>query len=135
MHSGAVVRRCSPKYVFFKFLKISHENICVGVFLNKVTGLKACNFFEKKLLHKCSHVNFSKFLRTAFFTEHPRGLLLKTGIHLNTIFFYLPFLNFLFVEASTINQPCTQSNFKNIAKKCAVGKIGIKGLLSHIRYS
>ena len=32
---------------------------------------------KKNLWHRCFPVNFSKFLRTPFFTEHLRWLLLK----------------------------------------------------------
>ena len=32
---------------------------------------KACNFIKKRLWHRCFLVNFAKFLRTPFFTEHP----------------------------------------------------------------
>ena len=38
--------------------------------------------FIKRLWHKCFPVNFAKFLRTPFFTEHLRWLLLKLHISL-----------------------------------------------------
>ena len=38
---------------------------------NKVAGVKACNFTEKKLLHRCFPVRFAKFLRTVFFYRTP----------------------------------------------------------------
>ena len=53
---------------------------CVRVFLNKVTGLKPATFFKKRLWHRCFPVNFVKFLRTPFLTEHLRWLLLKKQI-------------------------------------------------------
>ena len=34
---------------------------------NKVTGLKACNFIQQRLQHKCFPVNTAKYLRRAFF--------------------------------------------------------------------
>ena len=37
---------------------------------NKVAGLKACNFIEKRLQHSFFPVKFTKFLRTYFFTKH-----------------------------------------------------------------
>ena len=64
--SGAVVCRFSSKQVLLKFSKISKENTCVGVFLNKVTGLQTCNFIKKRLQHKCFRVKFPKFLITSF---------------------------------------------------------------------
>ena len=33
-------------------------------------GLKACNFIEKRLQHRCFSVKFPKFLRTPFLKEH-----------------------------------------------------------------
>ena len=48
------------------------------MFLNKVTGLQACNFIEKELQHRCFRVKFTKFSRTSFFTEQVRWRLLKT---------------------------------------------------------
>ena len=44
---------------------------------NKIKGLKAWNFIKKRLEHKCFPVKFRKFLRTTFFTEHLRWLLLE----------------------------------------------------------
>ena len=44
---------------------------------NKVTGLKAGNFIKKRLQHRCFPVNIGKLLRTDFFIEHHRWLLLS----------------------------------------------------------
>ena len=44
---------------------------------NKVAGLKACNFIKNRLQHRCFPIKFTNFLRTPFFTEHFRWLLLK----------------------------------------------------------
>ena len=65
----AVVYRSSSKSVFLKISQISVENICVG--------LKACNYIKKRLQHRCFPVKFPKFLRTPFFTEQLRWLLLS----------------------------------------------------------
>ena len=43
----------------------------------KVTGLRACNFIEKRLQHRCFPVKFAKFLRAPFFTEGLLWLLFK----------------------------------------------------------
>ena len=37
----AAVRRCSLKLVFLKVSQCSQENTCVGIFFNKVAGLKS----------------------------------------------------------------------------------------------
>ena len=48
-----------------------------GCHFKKVAGLKACSLFRKRLQHRCFPVGFAKFLRTIFFTEHLRWLLLS----------------------------------------------------------
>ena len=46
-------------------------------FISKAAGL-ACNFFKKEIWH-CVPGNIAKFLRTPFFTEYLRWLLLPRG--------------------------------------------------------
>ena len=58
----AVVQRYSGKKVFL-------ERCSQSLFFNKAAGLR--------LRHRCFPVNFVKFLRTPFLTEHVRWLLLK----------------------------------------------------------
>ena len=65
----AVVYRSSSKSVFLKISQISLENICVG--------LNACNYIKKRFQHRCFPVKFPKLLRTPFFTEQLRWLLLS----------------------------------------------------------
>ena len=50
------------------------------VFCNKVEAW-ACNFIKKRLWHRCFPVNFAKFRRTPFLTEHLRWLLLTLAIN------------------------------------------------------
>ena len=75
----AVARRSSIKKEFLEILQNSQENTCASLFFNKVAGLgpQACNFINKETLAQVFPVNFAKFLRTPFFTEHLRWLLLK----------------------------------------------------------
>ena len=55
----------------------SQRDTCVRVsFLIKLQA-EACNFIKKRLWYKCFPVNFTKFLRTLFFVEHLRWLLLR----------------------------------------------------------
>ena len=63
--SEAVVKSCSVKKASLEISQISRENACA----------RAC-FLKKRLWHRCFPVNFSKFLRTSFLTEHLRWLLL-----------------------------------------------------------
>ena len=68
----AVVRRCSVNEVFLEISQNSQENTCARVFFNKVAGLTPATLFKKTLWYRCFPVNFAKFLRTHFFTEHLR---------------------------------------------------------------
>ena len=49
-----------------------------GVLRNftKFRGLRPATLLKKRLCHRCFTVNFEKFLRTPFFFEHLRWLLL-----------------------------------------------------------
>ena len=73
----AVAHRCSVKKVFLKNSQNSQENTCVRDFLNKVTSLWPATLFKKRLSHRSFPVNFAKFLRRPFFTEHLWWLLLN----------------------------------------------------------
>ena len=77
----AVAQRCSIKKVFLKILQNSQENTCARAsFLIKLQA-EACNFIEKETLAQVYFpVNFPKFLRTPFLTEHVPWLLLKAGV-------------------------------------------------------
>ena len=73
--SEAVVRRCSVKKVFLQILQNSQENTCARAsFLIKL--LAPATLLRKKLWHRCFPVNSAKFVRTPFFIEHLRRLLL-----------------------------------------------------------
>ena len=61
----AVAKKCSVKKVFIEILQNSRENTCARV-----------SFLIKRLWHRCFLVNFVKFLRTLFLTEHLWWLLL-----------------------------------------------------------
>ena len=74
----AVARRCSVrKGVLGNFPKFTGKHLCQSLFLNKVVGLRPATLLKKWLWHRCFPVNFVKFLRTGFFTEHLWWLLLK----------------------------------------------------------
>ena len=57
-------RRCSVKKTSLEILQNSQEITCARVF-----------FLKKRLWHRCFPLNFAKFLRTHFLTEHLRWLL------------------------------------------------------------
>ena len=75
----AVTQRSSLKKVFLVVSPNSQENTCTRVvfFFNKVAGVRPAILFKKRIWHRCCHVNFTKFLRTRFLTEHLRWLLLS----------------------------------------------------------
>ena len=74
--SPAVAQRCSVRKVLLKVSQNSKKNTCARVSLTKLQH-KACHFIKKETLHRCFLVNFTKFLRTLFLTEHLRSLLLR----------------------------------------------------------
>ena len=83
------MERSSRQELFYKKrvrkkFQNSQKNTRVGsLFLNKVAGLRAAYLFKKRLQHKCFPVKYVKFVRTYFFTEHLRSLLLKLIVAVN----------------------------------------------------
>ena len=65
--SEAVSWRRFIKKGFLEISQNSQENICARAFL----------LLKKRLWQRCFPVNFAKFLRTRFLTEHLWWLLLK----------------------------------------------------------
>ena len=74
------------KKVFLEILQYSQENkhLRQSIF-NKVAGLRPATLSKKRPWHRCFPVNFVKFLRTSFLTEHLWWLLLKQ-IDLDTVY-------------------------------------------------
>ena len=54
----------------------TRKHLCQSLFFNRVAGLMPATLLKKRLWHRCFPVNFSKFLKAPFFTEHLRWLLL-----------------------------------------------------------
>ena len=63
----AFYQRCFVKKVFLEISQNSQEGTCARV---------SATLLKKRLWHRCFPMNFAKFLRTPFFTEHLRWLLL-----------------------------------------------------------
>ena len=59
------------------FTKFSGKHLCQNLFFNKVAGLRSGTLLKKKLWHRCFPLNFVKFLRAPFLTEHFWWLLLS----------------------------------------------------------
>ena len=50
--------------------KFTGKHLCQSPFFNKAAGLILATLSKKSLWPRCFPVNFGKFLRTPFFTEH-----------------------------------------------------------------
>ena len=64
------------KGILRNFAKFTGKHMCRSLFLNKVTGPRPGTLLKRRLWYRCFPVNFVKFLRAPFLTEHPRWLLL-----------------------------------------------------------
>ena len=73
--SEATVLRCSVEKVFLEISHNSQESVRDRVSFLIKRRLK--NSLKKRLWHRCFPVNFAKFLRTPFFTEYLRWVLLS----------------------------------------------------------
>ena len=70
-------QRCSiRKGVLKNFAKFTGKHLCQSIIINKGVGLRPAALLKKRLWHRCFPVNFAEFLRTPFFKEHLRWLLL-----------------------------------------------------------
>ena len=61
---------CSVEKLFLEILQNPQKITCGRVSFNKVANLKPATLLKKRLWHRPFHVNFVKYLRTPFFTEH-----------------------------------------------------------------
>ena len=77
------------KGVHRNFAKFTGKHLCQGLYFNKVAGLRSTNLLKKRPWRKCFALNFTKFLRTPFLTEHLRWLLLKK--HFSSFLFLVVF--------------------------------------------
>ena len=75
--SEAAAPRCSMKKVFLEISQNSQENTCARVSFLITFFNKSATLLKKRLWHSYFPVNYAKFLRTPFFTEYLRCLLLK----------------------------------------------------------
>ena len=78
----------SKKGVLRNFAKFTVKQLCQERFFYKVAGLRSATLLKRSLWHRCFLVNFAKFLRTPFCTEHLRWLvLMHHKINKGTSFF------------------------------------------------
>ena len=64
------------KSVLRNFEKFTGKYLCQSLLFNKVAGLRLATLLKRRLWHRRFPLNFAKFLRTPFLTEHIRWLLL-----------------------------------------------------------
>ena len=70
----------STGVVLRNFAKFTGKHLCQTLFFNKVPNLRTGTLLKKSVWHRCFPVNFAKFLRTTFFTEHLRWLFLDKKV-------------------------------------------------------
>ena len=73
------------KGVLRNFAKFTGKHMCQIIFFSEAAGLRPATLFKKRLWHRCLSVNFAKFLRTPFLTEHFWWLLLFLSTPLTSI--------------------------------------------------
>ena len=74
--------------VLRNFTKFTGKHLRQRLFFNKVAGLRPATLLKKRFWHRCFPVNFVKFLRTPFFTEHlwATASVVRFNINKNVIF-------------------------------------------------
>ena len=88
---------CSAKKVFLEISRNSRENTCTRVSSLIKLQAEACKFIKNEP-HRCFLVNFAKFLRTPFLSEHLRWLLLIVTIAVLAFIAFNYFLEKLLVR-------------------------------------
>ena len=68
------------KGVFRNFAKFTEKHLCQSLIFNKFAGLRPATLLKKRLWHRYFSVNFAKFLRTPFLTQHLQWLLLHGDV-------------------------------------------------------
>ena len=76
-----IQNRCYSKQLFLarNFTNLTGKHLCWGA---------TCNFIKKRLQHGCFPMKSAKLLRTSFFTEHFRWLLLPQNTSLFNLLAY-----------------------------------------------
>ena len=68
----AVAQRDSVKCVLRNSAQFTGKHLCQSLFFNNAKGLRPA---KNRLWHRCFSVNFAKFVRKPFLTEHLRWIL------------------------------------------------------------
>ena len=87
-YSEAINWRCSIKMdVLRNYTKLTGKHLCQSLFFDKIAGLRSATFLKKRLWHRRFPLNFAKFLRATFVTEHLWWLLL-TFVSISVCFWF-----------------------------------------------
>ena len=113
----------SPREVFRRkgalrnSAKFTGKHLCQSLFFSKI--VKRRKKLKKKLWHRCFPLNFAKFLRTSFLTEHLRWLLLNqpTDFHSKLIGWFLNDES-LFLHRSSDHGNISQNEVMTVIKGC-----------------
>ena len=76
-HRNSCPKMFCKKDVLRNFIKLTRKELCQSLYFNEVEALRPVTLLKKRLWHRCFLVNFAKFLRTPFLTEHLWWLLLR----------------------------------------------------------
>ena len=74
------------KGVFRNFAKFTGKHLCQSLLFNKIAGLRPATLFKMRLQHRYFSADIAKILRTAFFMEYLRWLVLKIKTILHSTF-------------------------------------------------
>ena len=56
--------------VLRNYTKLTGKHLCQSLFFDKIAGLRPATLLKKRLWHRRFPLNFAKFLRATFVTEH-----------------------------------------------------------------
>ena len=91
--------------VLRKFSKFTLKHLCQSLFFNKVADLRPWTLLEKRLCHRCFPVNFAKFPRTPFITEHFWWLILSSFYEIFSLATCINITEFNCVNRKQLNIP------------------------------
>ena len=110
------------KGVLRNFTKFTGKHLWQSLFFKKVES-EACNFIKKGLWHGCFPLNFAKFLRTLFLTEHNRWLFLANVNNVSLKTSKLVFLKLSFSKHAAIRTCVNIYNRFNRFKRIKCHKV------------
>ena len=98
------------KDVLRNFAKFTGKHLCQSPFFYKVAGIWPATLLKKRFWHRCFPVNFAKFLRMSFLTEHLRWLPLSITDH-TVVKLYMDILSVFKLKNITLKyKPALETN-------------------------